>query len=1171
MFDTNRTLLIECVPSGKAVPQGAHRAARNNVVAAMIEHFFKLQAGGRFKHVYYDSKREKTNPHKIDIRDFLYDDDAHTDVDAVIAAILKLFVKEGMTAAKDFTMMSAYDKVKRDDKLPPDSYNDLLCDDNLSFDYLRGGLQDMFKKGGFFLLVCDCNGADERKTMRIRLCMLVIREKATNPHTFIPPTASGCYTTAVPSPSISNLDGEVEYRIESRKGIPRDNAYYGYNSTLAERKEWNMHGVRWLLEAICVFKTRPLPKDLDQSRIQPFEIGNFEYYDAATKTIRTSLTGSIALQFLDIFARVNGIPEIRLESVFRSLQHTYGQTFDFVYGPAPTPGETNRYNVGDWIRRYNPPTSHPGYMSKTGGMVGGGAGAGGGNSTASYSFGVIVGTDPEHRFLKVRFWSENAEVYTVKTIWNGVSVQKNDFLPPEDVQLTIVPVADPLGADLVPGTTVAYKESNVNIIRRDEFSCVLNNGAKVPYNIQKIPGGSVPDKITYLHEFYYRMGYDFEESNVLYAASSLRNCMTYGETAWYKHDPSDDTRADNLDPDDKKGRMEIIKNRKHHKSMLIPPPDKKSPGPVGAEMANVHPIENMPAQGDPCSQSRDETLISMIRRVTGIYKPEGVHRLQVSNGDPDTAPQLIGRDYQPQPKERHMQSLTLQSIANDLSTGAGSDGFEEWEFIDGALDKLDTVSAADLGPAAFMLASQSAQATSSEATISADLNATYALLVAQQTRMHHAQGFRTNTGNDELELELERKRKAESSYSGAGAGAGGSLHVHKRIYPLVNTQAAGVLAIAQPDKLVPFGTVVASPSLIYKTNCSISTNSILGMDGASARQAFPSWFDASAATTRPSAGAGAGAGAGPSADSESDDDVEGGDIFSLKRRAVQALRDSQSMSGKEKRTFAKEFHLPPTPTPTSSSSSASSTAMDQVHVRHIGANPAAAGGSATTYTQAPVNVQESTMLAVLTPYDGSQASVVLHERGTAIAIGPVDNTSSVAPPSVGRRRRRPEEVTLETFDVRSDGLTNVRAQPNRHGFTADDIVSSIENILKRPFNNELRQLILDTQYIVRTPLTNRDKNQLIRAVKSNIRLINQWLQILPEHNPLHTHAVHILHNIQLLASLAASADYSDRNDFVKKMRKILIAIERMDEGDFGEVDDEDYDDRRTTRGTAHRR
>jgi hypothetical protein len=784
----------------------------------MIQHFFRIPAGGRFKHVYYGTQNTDvptddytTNQlfedgRTVNIDEFVFDDvmdpNPH-EVNAVVGAILKLFVQSG----GDKGVLPGIDTYnKRLNKayvdaqglgLPPDKYNDLLCDENLNFDYFRDKLFKMFKVGGFFLLICDCNSANERRTMRIRLSMLVTREAAYQepPHT----------------PAAEDLDEQVDTRRQSRLS-DRYMADYGYKSTLPNYIV-RPHGVRWLLEAICVYK---LPT-IRNHTVAPHTLGNFEYFDAAVGQIRTVLSGPGALQFLDVFAHVNGIPEIRLESVFRSLVHPFD--FDFVYGP-PNPND-NTYNVGDWIVRFLPATTMP----------------------DRYQYGVITDTDATHSTITVRFWSEVVEKKGMRVNKQG---RKHDFETQTIVSLKIVSIENPLTANLEPGMQVSYIREGrlgwsraLEITDRDELHCELSDGTNVDCHIRKLYGARTnASGLAYLHEFYYRMGYDFEESNILYALCTLRKCMEYSSDSWYDPEPNPArrTRA-NLGPDDTNARMQVILGRQYERQPLLPD-DGHGPN------AYVHPIENVP--GRRRNGTRTDTLISMIRRVTGLYNVPGPGGLQVAGGNPANVPRLIGRDGRPQQSGRRMQSITLQDIATEQKDPRNPQA-ERWQFTFGALDNQELVQAAQLGPSTLVLVQQARLAVEGGATAASlrdDLNAVYQLLVTRQTLAQQSLGAQRNTLTTQLKTTLQDRERAAVLEAQERAARITEEALRQRLTAERNERKRKTEGeeedfrkrLLREEEEESKSDVVLPSSYTTRHNVTENVSSTLGFEGASARQ-----------------------------------------------------------------------------------------------------------------------------------------------------------------------------------------------------------------------------------------------------------------------------------------------------------------------------------------------
>lgn len=1168
VYDSNRTLLIECMPSGHTVPQGAHRAARNNVVDALVQHFFKLPAGGRFKHVYYGTRNTEVpaehnpravaavNAHNqafaagrtVNIDEFLFDDIMHPNpgqVNAVVGAILKLFMQYGgnLPGADLYNTRMRHAYAAANDTtlgLPPDYYNDMLCDENLNFDYFRMKLYKMFKVGGFFLLICDCNSANERRTMRIRLSMLVTLEDVV----LAPPPAGG--------PPEPDLDEQVMVRTLSRHANRNANDY-GYKSTLPEYLV-RPHGLRWLLEAICVYK---LPTIQDHT-VPPNTIGNFEYYDAPAGRIRTDITGTLAMQFLDVFARVNGIPEIRLESVFRSLNHI-GE-FDYVYGPAPAAGTPDTYEIGDWIVRYLPRN---------------------GTRPPCYQYGVITDLDPGEPVLHVRFWSEVVNKNTMDINDRaGHGYRKHDFENSLPVQLRIVPLADMYDPDLSPGKQIQYLPPaggnnpwrNAVILNRTELTCTLDNGtADVPCHVRKLHGASRPNvDLTYLHEFYYRMGYDFDESNVLYAASSLRKCMEYDVNAWYHPDGRVPWGARaNLDSDDHVGRLAIIRNRTYEKQVLLP-------NYTGVS-AYVHPVENAP---HGFLGSRSDTLISMIRRVSGLYKP-GIGGLQVANGNPAAAPRLIGRDGRRQPLGRRMQSLTLQYIATEEPDGAD----ERWRFREGVLDSAPRVQAAELGPSALVLVRQARLEVEGGApvgTLRPDLAAAYALLVARQTRLEQQQAARRPQFATDLKAPLDRlyrerrerherevmeaqerisrelqrkaieqkkKRKIEDEQTKRRQRLREEEEEESKSDVVVpDAQAAGVLALADPALLEPFGTMTTLPSQTTRESGTVteSVSSTLGYEGAAAIQLFQE-----AATVLPNPRPGTTTGMSLrevlhhiDVLSRSTED-HAHHVEPLRRRAAVLLAQATDMSPRDKQFIADQIGIRLDEHGTRAGGEG--RGGGEVSVRVLENEFTGAGEGAGAYPRAPMQIDEAQMLAVVT--SSGREMVVQHENGAEVALGP-----ELAPPpaagaaagaTAGAATKRQGQALLP-FDIRTDGLTRERERSSPAGaeITPEATVASIERILQRPLNLKLRSIITDALTGM-NPLSN-DINEFIKMAKEHLRIINKMMRTLPHDHPV-SEAFLIIQEIQYQASLMADGRVHDRERFIHVMRQILIAIETMDD------------------------
>ena len=263
-FNAGRALIVEVCPNGIPVQGTEHEVARNNIVDELVRQFFHLPANGTLKHVYYDTTNPVENPPvgppppPVDVNDMLMDEGEGAgqvpEVNAMIGAILKLFRKNEVNFDKpndiDQKLKHASDVSRASS--PEASYNDLLCDHNMSISYYYDKLKKMFVTGGFFLAICDCNEADERKTMRIRASMLVTYEAP-----YAGGGGAGGGGGGVP-PKLDDTVADMKAHLTAER---RNTKRYVTQRTLPAFQRYPHAGGRFILEALCVYQI-PTPRKI---------------------------------------------------------------------------------------------------------------------------------------------------------------------------------------------------------------------------------------------------------------------------------------------------------------------------------------------------------------------------------------------------------------------------------------------------------------------------------------------------------------------------------------------------------------------------------------------------------------------------------------------------------------------------------------------------------------------------------------------------------------------------------------------------------------------------------------------------------------------------------------------------------------------------------------------
>lgn len=660
-FNAGRALLVEVVPSGTPVQSVEHEVARSNVIDELARHFFHLPANGRFKHVYFNTTNPDEDPNPIptppiDINEILLDEvypARTTEVNTLIGAILKLLHKNDakFEYANDIDqkLKHAYDLSKAD--APEGAFNDLLCDNNLGIKYFYDKLKHMFVSGGFFLAICDCDAANERATMRIRASMLVTYEE---------PVGLGAGAGAIPE-KLDDVVRDIRARLRNEK---RDTKKYVTQRALPAFETYPHALGRYILEAICVYKV----PDLSGRSMDVFD---FAQARDPTKVIEV-ITGQVCLQFLDAYACLNGVPEIKLESVLRSLDKSHVQKNEFVFAPETNEPMPDFFQVGDWVRYH---------LTNT-----------------EWHTGVVDELQPDNLKMLVRRWDP-----TVGDFYRDM----------DNVYVYMFDDRNRFFADICPGQRVNFRTGTTRRAKvkpgvvqgitpnHDEWIVRDDDGKNehVSYYIKKIRG-TTKNKLAYLHEYYYYLGYDFEESETLFSLFTLRPLVTYPNEAWYdpRNVPSNRTlytgaARPNLDPDHKDLRLGTLFARQHPKTPIFPV---QAGGKVPVPDAYVHPVETNPPENkiDAVATRMNNPLIPMVRRVTGVYKPRGevIHKIS-----------LPGLDGKPQPDWRHMQSTVLQSVATDQSNAVCK---EAWRFKFGVLNDPRALNGIPLGLTAGALRAQ---------------------------------------------------------------------------------------------------------------------------------------------------------------------------------------------------------------------------------------------------------------------------------------------------------------------------------------------------------------------------------------------------------------------------------------------------------------------------------
>lgn len=649
VFDSGRALLVEVVPNGNPIQITEHEIARNNIVDELVRHFFCLPANGRFKHVYFNTTNPVEEPPSVpappvDVDDFLMDENGGgaghaTQVDAMIGAILKLFHKNEVKYDEpndiDQKLKKAYDDSK--DDAPDGPFNDLLCDRSMSIRYYYDKLKKMFVSGGFFLAICDCNNADERKTMRIRVSMLV---------TYEAPCAGGA-GGGVPE-KLDDIVRDIRARADAHLER-RNTKKYVTQRTLPAFGLYPHARGRLMLEALCVYSIpsyKPLANGAPDLSGRSMNVFDFILPSDSTKIVQV-LSGQVCLQFLDVYACLHGIPEIKLESVLRSFGKSSVQGNEYIFAPETSEQMPDLFKEGDWVH----------YRL----------------STADWHSGVVDKLFPERAQMDVRRWDPKT----------------GDFdKDPDNVPMYFIDEHKRFLADIRPGQNVFFR---VGVSRRNPFKpgtvihlapgnneWILANTdgreEKVPYYVRKYRGTSTP-RLSFLHEYYYQFGYDFEESETIYSLLTLRPIVQYHAEAWYDPKNVDANKPlygggparQNLDPDHKELRALSLRQRQHTRSEIYPVQDgSKLPVPI----AYVHPLENREPKDkvDTTLTRMNSYLIPMVRRVTGVYKPRGEVINKIS------LPDLDGKF---QPDWRHLQSTVLQAVAHDNSDRINR---ESWQF-----------------------------------------------------------------------------------------------------------------------------------------------------------------------------------------------------------------------------------------------------------------------------------------------------------------------------------------------------------------------------------------------------------------------------------------------------------------------------------------------------------
>ena len=659
-FNAGRALLVEVRPNGMDLTP-EHELARSNVVDELVRQFLYLPANGTFKHVYYNTTNAVEEPlpgpqQKIDVNDILLDESAGAghapEVNAMIGAILKLFQRSKVDFKDsndiDHKLKQAFEHSKAD--APDGPYNDLLCDQSMRIRYYYDKLKRMFVSGGFFLAICDCDDTNERKTMRIRASMLVTYEA--------PFLGGGGAGNQVPE-KLDDVVADVKARAVAN--VQRSTKKYVTQRTLPVFQKYPHAGGRLILEALCVYSV-PVYAIVPDAPINVSgrSMGVFDFVSPSDpQKIVQVITGQTCLQFLDVYACLHGIPEIKLESILRSFGKSSVQGNEFVFAPETRGQMPDFFEPGDWI-----------YYKLTG-------------TGGDWHSGVVdVHESTPH--MKVRRWDPIA----------------CDFArDPDTVPVFFKDEQGRFIADIRPGQNVQYR---IGETRRSGFKSgkVVNlapghgewvvkednstHHDHVSYNVRKMRGTST-NRISFLHEYYYQFGYDFEESETIYSLLTLRKIVTYHPESWY--DPKnieanrqlyiglgDNTPVrQNIDPDHKEDRADRLRHRQHEQTPIYPlQVGSKLPVP----RAYVHPNENLePKEKVDAVKTRMESyLIPMVRKVTGVYKPRGEVVNKIS------LPDLDGKL---QPDWRHLQSTVLQAVARDTSDQINR---ESWQFRFGILN-----------------------------------------------------------------------------------------------------------------------------------------------------------------------------------------------------------------------------------------------------------------------------------------------------------------------------------------------------------------------------------------------------------------------------------------------------------------------------------------------------
>ncbi len=534
VYDSSKGLFIEVKPDGQTLTDNNDIQKRFRIIHDLLLEYFPSQ---QMKHVYFNTCNDdltscnlKKGTGCIDFEHDLFEQSQ--DANALLAAVLKVIYIQSdlLLQSKQSYISKKTTDVTSDGNMYNSNVNKGVCNSQVSNSYFYDELITMFKSGGCFLMICDYDSRNILDTIRIRALMLSIYVKPVVISSI--GGGAGNRTATIEQPrklddyvqeyfrqlaSKPSKQGEIKYSknyfkehlLSCNVKVPDYDQFKIRNSYVIHPHNGRLH-----LQAICI-------KKVDE----PNPI--------------VTVNSDKCLRFLDNYACLCGIREIRLESLIRTKNYFKPDTI-----LRSEIHDERTLEIGDWVE-----------INSCKGVV-----------------ECIHGED-----VYVRQW----------TIYKFFSNNLTKF---------------------------KISEVNVN----------ANANANVrgkPKTVRKLNGffNSNDSKPKFLHELYYRNGYDFEESNQLYTPLSLRKYVYYPKKTWLYHKDSA-IFGRKIDPDDKYQREQVLSEAVYMPTNYIDRIDENYIK-TNSDCNTPENVQSYVTMHELTMKDIGEarTCIPMVRRVTGKF------------------------------------------------------------------------------------------------------------------------------------------------------------------------------------------------------------------------------------------------------------------------------------------------------------------------------------------------------------------------------------------------------------------------------------------------------------------------------------------------------------------------------------------------------------------------